>query len=666
MTILDRFGGVYGSAQPVIEVPQVPTLRLDARSSMLLNPAYAAQSDRPGMYQPFSTTGAAFLAAMGSPAGFVAADALALWGCDTATPLLDSLGLGPNLVAGGSPLTQREGVGLPTSSFNARLVCETTTNDQNFVEAAHSGYGEVPALQRRTFGIIARLNPSTGTGPLFCLNAATNCWFLDYSAVLGKWRGYTFSPGFVLSVGPACPPEGAWCYAALTIDDTAKVQQLLTDTGDSAPAGYGVNAIVDATSRLQLGLRLVSGGCAKAQIAFAFILRGIATKAMLDTFFRAFKTSAFNTPSTYTRTSPLRCAIAASRVADYSAGQVAVGFNASAVAATGGNSLGTGILMEEGATFLALGTNNQAAYAGTNATVAGATGPSGMLRAARVTDVDGVNAGYASSLTAALAGATAVPFAFEFECQAVAAGGLNAVVQAVFTGGASATQVITLATLAGTVPAAWASTFATCTPADNDRTGVTLRLLPTDGVGASTGVVDFSVRYGIQNRATAIAAWAGTAAADVTTVTPTWAVDNTVVPLRYDPARGSFTFGIAGFPGAAGATFLGWGAAAAAGSLVLDYSGGQLRLRMYDTAGALVATLNGGALGTGYYSLSVLWDAYAPLPIQGAPGLHLAICSGNTVLAGDPTTWTPSLAGPATLMMGTDSAGANPCRCLLI
>ena len=41
-----------------------------------------------------------------APAGWGVANVLAIYQCDTATPLVDSLGLGPNLVAAGGPLTR--------------------------------------------------------------------------------------------------------------------------------------------------------------------------------------------------------------------------------------------------------------------------------------------------------------------------------------------------------------------------------------------------------------------------------------------------------------------------------------------------------------------------------------------------------------------------------
>ncbi len=121
--IYDLYGGVYNreSSRSVIDVPSLRRAELRGASAWLLNtlgtPAVGTtwQADTPSVYQGFPATADELLRWLGGgvyPAGFGIANVLGIYLCDTATPLVDSLGLGPNLVAAGGPLTGRECVGL--------------------------------------------------------------------------------------------------------------------------------------------------------------------------------------------------------------------------------------------------------------------------------------------------------------------------------------------------------------------------------------------------------------------------------------------------------------------------------------------------------------------------------------------------------------------------
>ena len=615
----------------------------------------------PSVYQGLPNTAATLLQWLGSPAGWTAANVLAVYQCDTASPLVCSLGLGPNLVAAGGPLTGRECVGLgQAGSFNSKIGVEVTAGAQAFEEAVASAFWRVAAGGTLAVGIVFRVNTNTPAGDYRVLQKengwATTRWFLSVSTAYMRARVTTVASGDVDSVLAAIVPnDGGWHIAVINIVNGQVY--LRSDLGTSAPSAF-VGAVDD--------VGMLSGifhplACPAVQVAYVFTVDREVTAPLLTNFWRHAQTPV---PFAYARTNPLVCPISASRVAAYGAGQAAVGYDAALVTAALGNPLGTGYLAEDGASFLGLGTDNMPAWVGTNATVAAADGPSGMRDAARVADADGVNAGYATSGLATLAGATAVPFRFATQCQAVAAGGLNAVLQVDFTGDAGGSELFTVATLAGTVPAAWGKFGGTVTPIRNAHTGVVTRSLPTDGVGASSGSVDFAEQWGVQNSALDRLAHRRVATgAAAATSTPEVSMVNTAHYI-FSPLRGRIRLIIGGFQGTSGATFLQFGAAAAAGSLTLDYNAGQLRLRLWDGAAALIATLNCGAVNTARHVLDLLYDSAAPIR-GGATGGYLVVREGAAILGEGGAAWVAATVAVTPLRCGADAGVANAARCFI-
>ena len=114
---------------------------------------------------------------------------------------------------------------------------------------------------------------------------------------------------------------------------------------------------------------------------------------------------------------------------------------------------------------------------------------------------------------------------------------------------------------------------------------------------------------------------------------------------------------VAGFTGVSGATFLTCGAAAADGALTLDYNAGDLRLRFWDAAGALVDTLSCGAVDATEHELTIEWNAAAGTASVSESGAPLDSYAGAA--------WTPEAGDVTPLYIGADSAGANAAGCLL-
>ena len=656
--ILDRYGLQYDPDAPLITQRRGhSTLRLDARSSMLLNAAYATQADVPGEYLDLPATAAGLKATMPA-AAITTANVRGAYLCDTASPLVCSLGLGPNLVAIGAPLAQRQAVGLPTASFNSKLCVEGVAGANQFADAGHA-FGDVNG-GIMTFLMVFRL-PPLGVAASFItkIGAGAGWYMYASSATLGIY----LDAGSSVNAAIACVPDGgAWHWAIITIDDVAKVAKIHSDLGTATSAAY-VGAPTNAAS-FAFGFP-IGGSTFYGQIAAFYVLDAALTAADGAAFWRPYTTRAFNTPSIYTRTTPLRTAITASRVAAYGAGQVGVGFDAAAVDAAGGNALGTGVMMEEGAVFLPFRSATLQASANTAAAAmkANITGASGMFDGVRgiagaawaVPFTEGV---YLNNSTA-IAGATAVPWLIGgwYKRGSV---GTTARIGAVFTGDPGGREDFIIVSDAVS-PVDWTRFQVKVTPVRNAHTMLFI-VWQGNAIGDS---VDVSDLHPIQNYAPAtIATWALTdTATPVTTVTPAWSLSN-AGNIRFNPARGAYTIDFSGFPGV-NATFLGFGAALAAGTMILDYAAANLRLRIYDSAGALVDTVLGGALGTGRYSVTVLWDAYAPLPLPGAPGQHMALCSGSVVLGASAAAWTPALAGPGTLHIGTLDDGSLPARCII-
>jgi hypothetical protein len=173
-------------------------------------------------------------------------------------------------------------------------------------------------------------------------------------------------------------------------------------------------------------------------------------------------------------------------------------------------------------------------------------------------------------------------------------------------------------------------------------------------VGASLGTVDFAEVWGVQNSALARLAWRRVATgAAAATGTATLSYTN-LLNARYSPVRGRIRLRISDFAGTNGATFLCLGVPAAAGALVLDYSGGALRLRIWDDVAALAGTATCGAVSTANHEYTIEWDATVG---------RAAVLEGAAVLGSFAAVWVPEPNAITPIYVGTDNAGANAARC---
>lgn len=620
-----------------------------------------AQVGYPSVYQAFPPTADTLLRWLGAgvyPAGVGVANCLAIYDCLTPSPLTDSLGLGPNLVAAGGPLTGRECVGLgQAGSWTSKVGVELLDNNANRFSDAGGGTFGVPDGEVRSFLAVIRFNPNCSLAGARVIGQEPGAPLWTVALVPPNTLYIYGSAAYVNTSVAATWPEGAWHSVVGVMDSRvpgAHTVALRTDLGDNISAGFaGTMAGAGSIFRIGFGSALNSAGFQLAYLAF---FNAEITSAMRANFWRHAQTPV---PFLHARLNPLICPIGPSRVACYSGGnvgQAAVGYDASLVSASLGNALGSGYVAEDGLTWLGIGTTAQTAWAGTNATNTATDGPSGMRDSARVSDADVVNAGFVTSGSANLAGATNVAFQFAAWRQAVAAGGTNAVYRAYFTGDGGGPEELTWATDAGTVPVAWGRIAGNCTPVGAAHTAVVVRLYPTDAVAASTGTVDFCVEGGIQNRNFDwLAHRRAAAGATSATTTPSILVVNTA-NRYYNPLRGRQRIIIGNFQGTSGAVFLGFGLAGTAGSLMLSYNAGQLILRIWDNAAALVAAVNCGAVNTARHVFDVVWDSMVD---------YFAVLEGGTVLGSFAGPWTPGVAAVTPLGFGCDNSGSNAARCIL-
>jgi hypothetical protein len=559
MSIFDRFGGVYDSAQPVIEVPVIQTACLRAASPWLLNakgstmlPGVTAgdvQADAPGEVQPFPNTAAALIAALGATGVILPASVAGIYLCDTGDPLLDSCGLGPNLFGSGGELVNRECVGLgQAASFISKIGCEfPTEGGAERFRAAINGFGQIPAGTARTFGVVWRCNRSAlaakydimGT----CNSAAMVGWDLKFDVTGLTLAAQTTTTAWAdrATVVDTSFAVG-WHCAFVIFDGAGRTITLFSDLGDAAPVGYAGD-IDNAVPSFRLGWN-VNGSCC-GQIAYMFSLNALATSAMRAAFWRAFNLNEFSTPVAHTRAGPLIVPISASRVAAYGANQPAVGYNSNFVA--NGNALKTGVVCEDGITFEPIGSDNLF----TNTAVAGCAkasvdGPSGMRDGTRITMAGAWAVGTWATLPAAgvaIVGASNIPWRLDMSYRRATVG-TTAKIGLYFTGSATANERFLLVDDAATW-VDWRRDGGTCTPANNDQTAVFV----VYGCAANLDNCDFGEPAVVKNRTTAPLAWrrVGTAAA-AATATPVTSITN-VGNARFNPASGTAVVRIAGFQG---------------------------------------------------------------------------------------------------------------------
>ena len=298
------------------------------------------------------------------------------------------------------------------------------------------------------------------------------------------------------------------------------------------------------------------------------------------------------------------------------------------------------------------------AVAAAGSTVVAADGPSSMRDALLVTEGGAWNVAagtvgfYLPALGRAIVGASNVSWWYGARAKISTVGNSTRLGLA-FTGDAGGAEYFDVYN--GVAPADWGVIGGTVGPIRAAQTAVYCE-------GGSTNLGDkcqFAEPYLIKNRATGVLAHRRVGiAASASTATPVLSYTN-VANARYSPASGRLRVRVAGFAGAIGAatpTFLGFGAAGANGALVLDFSGGALRLRIYNDVGALVGTATCGAVSAASHEYVVEWDA-----VLG----KAAVFEGATVLGSFAAVWTPAAAGPNPIYVGSDAAGANAARCFV-
>jgi hypothetical protein len=626
--------------------------QLDARSDALLGNVAGIT----GMVQPFPVTSAACVA-LGYPAPS------ALWTCDDVADQTDKVaGVVAALTA--AALTQRSLTGVAYgANFWSKLAVETegqTVPNGRFLVADKTKLNVGAGVDFTLSAFVRTRTAFSGSGGYSWILDKRTAGGLGYALIMvnGALQLRIQDGGGLtdIALGVTLPFDGGGHLIKVAVDRDGNISTKLDAEAPVVVVAARPGDLTQNSSGFCIGNVYSGGYTFPGQIAWVYVCIGTAADDTGHTaMWRHARAAGLSgTPSTYVRANPLRVAGAANLVFGHGAGQVPFGYDV-AFATTDGDALQTGLVYEDGRNFLGLNSAAMPAWVGTNATVAAADGPDGMRGAARVADASGAAAGYASSGAATLAGATNVPHTFGARVKAVAAGGLNAILTAYFAGDAGGAEELTVATLAGTVPAAFAQFTGTVTPTRAGHTSVVLRCYPTDGVAASTGTVDFAEAWGWVGAFVPLGHRACAAGAAQATSTPVHTIVNTG-NADYKPARGRVRLRIADAQNTDGATFLSCGLAGAKGALVLDRAvGGNLRLRVWDNTPALVggAAVNCGALDGAQHILDVAWNAAAG---------KLSVKEGATVLgAYAGAAWVPSAVDVTPIYVGSNN-GANAAR----
>jgi len=630
---------IFWQPRPVV-VRAASTLMFDARSSWLLQGD--APPAQPGEQQAFPSTAVDLIAALGATGVILPASVLAIYQADTASPLVDSLGLGPNLVAAGGPLTGRECVGLgQAGSFTSKVGVETTAITQVF-QAAVAAFADANNSIVSVL-IVARPNSNVNLFGLAAHRAGVPGWESGVTAlqIQGIVNASLLGVNYI--------PCGAYICVAHVINDVAFSHQLFTSEGDSAPGAYGASA--SSPSPLTIGGTWNFGGTA-GQVAYLAVLNVAITSAQRAAFWRQCRQAAFNVPVTYTRAGPLVVPITASRVACYGANQPAIGWNTNFVAGTD-NLLQSGVVAEDGASFVGINSNdiaNNVNWIDVGTAGAAADGPSGMRDAVRVTMANGWNPmanGYRCNIGAmAIVGASNVSFVLSvWRKQATVGTTFRAGVW--YTGDAGGSEYIAFINDAAT-PATWGGTFAAAGPVRAAQTGVQVLI----GATNNADDVDVAELALVQNRATALLAWRRTDAAAAATAIPTCSITN-VGNARYSPAKGRINVRVAGCQDTPNSRILCCGVVAGQGCLLLSLTtgGAGLSLGIWDDSAVQVINITSLTFTAGAeYNLTVEWNAAAGTAsiMQGATVI------GSAVVA----PWTPEPLDVTPIYIGSQSGPA--------
>jgi len=631
----------------------------------------------PSRYMPLPPTDAA-LVAMGWPSILGAVDG-DLWLCDEAAGNLVGEINGYQLAPQNAPLQNRDFHGLAYGgSLWAKKAVECLGNlgNERFVAAAGAGVLDVGAGVDFTISLLLRPRSLILGTQIFIrkFNAAIG-WDIYATAATGQptFR-MTDAGGGTQWILPVNIYDGALHLATVSIDRDGNVSWYFDGAATVAAAAARPGDLTNNDTFTLLNYS-PGGFSFGGQCAWVMVNIGVAASRVgHDALWNCMQ---LPRPYAYGMANPLVAPIAASRVACWAGGntpQVPVGYHANLVSAARGNALGTGYVCEDGATFLGIQSANISTFGAggwsrNGATIFTATdGASGMRDGQRITMggawAVGVQSTYgpsAPSPGATLAGATNVSFlmgvmAKQATVGTTLRGGMY------ITGDAGGPETFTLIS-SGSTTANFAKYIGTATPVRVAHTNAYAQL----GAAVLNDNVDCCEVYLIQNRAVDVLAWrrVGEPAAAGTS-TPTYQLTNTA-NRYYNPLRGQIRLVIGGFQLTDGAVFLQFGAAAAAGSLTLDYNAGQLRLRIWDATPALAATVLCGALDATEWRLVISYDSTTPVRDGGNANVVV-----ERINPGAPTTWlgaswgawTAPTAAVLALYFGS-AAGANAARCYL-
>lgn len=657
-------GGVYAKRT------QYERCALHGESSRVLNVLgnpYGKQNQFPSQYQSFPSTADELLKWLGDglsyPAGVGLANVLAIYLANTASPLVDSLGLGPNLVAAAGPLTGRECVGLgQAGSFISKVGVEILDNTAGRFADAGAVFMDVADGTIRSFALVGRFNANAGglNRRVLGKEHAVVSWSLTGNSTTGNLmlNGAAASA----TVTPFAY-DGSWHCIFGVIDCTVAGShqlRLYTDMGDGASALFATS--LANAGNFMLGCTGAFGNSTGFQTAYLACLDVALTSAMRANFWRHGQ---LPIPFLHARTSPMIAPITASRVAAWAGGNVGqpcLAYDASLASAANGNGLGSGYMAEDGITFEPIGSTDVPGNTRDAGTAhAAVDGPSGMRDAVRVTMAGAYATGgtrcYAPPAPyVAIVGASNVPWA-SGGMYKQATNGATARHSLYFTGDAGGAEGFMIITDNAT-PVDWMRGSGTCTPT---RAGQTAMLIEY-GAAALNNDCDWGEFYLVKNRTTAPLAWrrVGTAAA-AATVLPAYEAVNTG-NAYFSPLRGRIRLNIGQFQGTAGATFLRFGVPGAAGSLLLDYNAGQLRLQVWDAAAALAVTILAGPANAGRHAYEIAWDSLNPLPTL--PWAYAVIMEAGAILGQWLAPWAAANASPTPLWIGSNG-GVNAARCLL-
>lgn len=690
--LYDRYGRLHDPDARMIRVPNLQRAYLRAASPHLLNALGSTtipgctdanvQGDDPGFRQPFPATAVDLITALGATGVIAPAAVAAIYLCDTATPLVDSLGLGPNLVAAGAPLTGRECVGLPDTSFTSKAGVELIENtfNQRFADAG-AVFGDVAEGAVLSVLLVARYNPnSVGNGRVIGKEGGVGAGIWTFGGTPSPAINLYATNGYIAAGVVGSWTDGAWFNAACVLDSRvlgAHVHQLYTDRGDS---GWSVPyaTVLTAANPFTIGAPTVAAATSGFQLAYLAFVNAEITSAMRTTFWRARGSAGLGTPNAYGRNSQLVCPVTASRVGVFGGGntpQVAIGYNAGFL--TDGNALQTGMVSEDAHTFEPIGsdnlpTNTLDAGGNTHTTVDGADGMRSGIRtvqgAAWWLGPPGSVCCYI--VPAALIGATNVPWLYGSHYRRATVG-TTARAGITFIGDPGGREDLLMVSDAAT-PVDWVLVQPTVTPIGAAHTN----MYPCFGAALINQDCDWSEMFIVRNRATPVLAWrrVGLVAAAATA--------NTYLPVtntgnrRHSPARGTLELKFAGFQGTNGAQFynadFSIGAFGNPGAMCLDYNAGQLRLQVWDATawpGVLAATVLCGPLGTGGYHLRISWDHAYPIP--GTGGAYIIVEQIN--VGASPTVlgtwlgpgWTVPTSNVSPLGIGCDVLAGATARCLI-